>query len=211
MWICFTRPASIVLASRNKFEKRSHIKSNLASGATYPAARPAAGCRCRPSTEWPCRTQTWAAAPTADQSAASRPFPQGSGTRRIRREEHAASRRTAPGWAPVWIKRHVDLTSCSLSSCRTLQPFYRLTFEVNAMNCTKTINWSHTGWILAWPAIISAEEIEQRDVSLLHKVFELFHSHSLWSKMQESLFSVLYTNQVMSKRDVAFTLFVYIL
>lgn len=74
------------------------------SRATYPGARPAVGCRCRPSTEWPCRTQTWAAAPTAGQSAASHLFPLGSGTHTTRREEHAASHRTAPGWAPVWKK-----------------------------------------------------------------------------------------------------------
>lgn len=106
----FTHWISSLLGSfrlpETKVKKGAAVTWN--SRAAYPGARPVAGCRCRPSTEWLCRTQTWAAALTAGQSAASRPFPQGSGTRMTRREEHAASRRTAPGWAPAWKKTRVD-------------------------------------------------------------------------------------------------------
>ena len=64
---------------------------------TYPGARPAGGCQCHPSREWRCRTRRWGAAPTAGQSAASRRFPRGSGTRRTHKEARAGSRRTGPG------------------------------------------------------------------------------------------------------------------
>lgn len=83
--------------SMNIVDPRNIKCNNLTSWATYPEARPAGGCRCRPSTEWRCRTRTWAAAPTAGQSAASHQFPQESGTHMKHREARAASHRTGPG------------------------------------------------------------------------------------------------------------------
>lgn len=66
----------------------------------YPVARPAGDCRCPPSRGWRYHIQTWGAARTAGQSAASHRCPRGSGTHRTRKEAHVRSRKTGPGSAP---------------------------------------------------------------------------------------------------------------
>lgn len=70
-------------------------------GLSYLAGGPPVGCRCRPSIRWQCRTQTWAWAPTASQSAAILPPPLASGTRRRRAAGRAGSRRTGSDSIPA--------------------------------------------------------------------------------------------------------------
>lgn len=67
----------------------------------YLAGGPPVGYRCRPSIRWQCRTQTWAWAQTASQSAAILPLPLASETHRRRAAGRAGSRRTGSDSIPA--------------------------------------------------------------------------------------------------------------
>lgn len=74
----------------------SHILFKSYLGVHSPA-----GCLCRPSTRWQCRKQKWASAPTANQSAAILPLPQGNGKHRTHGAVLAGSHTTGPDSTPA--------------------------------------------------------------------------------------------------------------